>query len=286
MRKLVDYPDYRSTNQRETPAFHFGYRLLVIIQLVLLGSGSWADERLEGKACRSVHLRYFASESVAFFNEVTVHESAPGTYFAACGWTGGYFGIQDRPNGTKRVIFSVWDSSQDDKNAVDEDKRVKILHKAEGVTTGRFGNEGTGGQSFYNYDWKVGTRYRFMVTAEVQGDRTAFAGYFYIPEDKAWKHLITFSTITDGRILRGYYSFIEDYERDTISATKTRTASYGNGWVESADGTRTKIRKARFTGDRNPATNINAKIGDGLFVLSTGGETRNTDTQLDGIMEF
>lgn len=259
---------------------------LVLIQFVLLCSESLADEGLATKQCRSVHLRYFAPEGVTFYNEVTVKHGAPGTYFATCAWTGGYFGIQLRPDMTRRVLFSVWDSSQNDKNAVDDDKRVKTLYKHDDVQIGRFGSEGTGGQSFFEYDWKPGVTYRFKVTAEVQGERTAYSGYFYIPEEQAWKHLVTFSTIAGGRTLRGYYSFVEDYRRDTISATKKRSAAYGNGWVETSDGKRIKIQKARFTGDRNPATNINAKIEHGQFVLSTGGKTRNTDTQLQAIMDL
>ena len=35
----------------------------------------------------------------------------------------------------------------------------------------------------------------------MNGDRTEYAGYFYVPEEKAWKHLVTFSTITGGRPL-------------------------------------------------------------------------------------
>ncbi len=45
-------------------------------------------------ACRSVHLFYSAPEGLAFYNEVTVGQSAAGTYFMACGFDLGYFGIQ------------------------------------------------------------------------------------------------------------------------------------------------------------------------------------------------
>jgi hypothetical protein len=266
------------------------YTTLMLIHCLFLctvAPAQQSDARsLATKQCRSVHLRYFAPEGVTFYNEVIPKRTALGTYFMVCGWTGGYFGIQERKDGTKRVLFSVWDSSQNDKNAVDEDKRVKLLYKDDDVRIGRFGGEGTGGQSFFEYNWKVGERYRFMVTAQVLDERTAYSGYFFVPEENAWKHLVTFTTITEGRTLRGYYSFIEDYKRDTISATKRRVATYGNGWVETADGKRTTIQKARFTGDRNPAANINAKMVGGLFQLSTGGNTTNSDTQLREIMNL
>ena len=63
----------------------------------------------EQRACRSVHLWYTGPEAIAFYNEVTVEKSAPGTYFMACGFGGGYFGIQELGNGKKVVLFSVWE---------------------------------------------------------------------------------------------------------------------------------------------------------------------------------
>jgi hypothetical protein len=67
------------------------------------------------------------------------------------------------------------------------------------------------------------------VTARPDGERTEYSGHFYLPEGKAWRHLVRFSTITGGRPLNGYYSFVEDFKRDMVSATKARAASFGNG---------------------------------------------------------
>jgi Domain of unknown function (DUF3472)/Domain of unknown function (DUF5077) len=258
-------------------------RLAVIVSCSALGL-SWAlihaDESLEGKACRSVHLHYAAGEGTAFYDEITVDQSAPGTYFCACGWNKGYFGIQELGNGKKLVIFSVWDSNQNDPKAVEDDKRVKLLHKDEKVRIGRFGGEGTGGQSFLDYDWKVGTAYRFLVTAKVNGERSEYSGFFYIPEEKSWKHLVTFSTLTGGKNLGGYYSFVEDFKRDTVSATKVRKAHYANVWVKTVKGEWEAATKAKFTGDRNPAVNINAGAKDDQFFLATGGKTENLDVKL------
>jgi hypothetical protein len=245
-----------------------------------------ADERLEGVACRSVHLHYSAGEGTAFYNEVTVDQSAPGTYFCACGWNKGYFGIQELGNGKKVVIFSVWDSNQNDPKAVEEDKRVKLLHKDEKVRIGRFGGEGSGGQSFLDYDWKPKVAYRFLVTAKVNGDRTEYSGYFYIPEEKSWKHLVTFSTITGGKELSGYYSFVEDFKRDRVSATKVRRADFANVWVKTVKGNWEAVTKAKFTADRNPVVNINAGVKDDHFFLVTGGETANTDVKLGDAMRL
>jgi len=245
-----------------------------------------ADEKLEGKACRSVHLAYPGGEGVSFYNEVTVEQTAPGTYFCACGWNKGYFGMQELANSKKLVIFSVWDSNQNDPKSVDEEKRVKLLHKDEKVRIGRFGGEGTGGQSFLDYEWNVGDTCRFLVTSKVNGNRTEYSGYFHAPEEKNWKHMVTFSTITGGKNLGGYYSFVEDFKRDKISLTKPRMARFGNAWMKSPKGEWTAMTKARFTADSNPVTNINAGIKDGRFFLLTGGETKNTDTKLNDSMQL
>jgi len=249
--------------------------------LAFAAVGAAADQ--PQTACRSVHLWYKAPEAVAFYNEVIVERSAPGSYFCVCGWDKGYFGIQELGNGKKAVIFSVWDSNQNDKSAVDEDKRVKLLHRDEKVRIGRFGGEGTGGQAFLDYEWKIGEPYRLMVTAKPDGERTEYGGYFYAPEEKTWKHLVTFSTITGGKKLKGFYSFIEDFKRDGISATKARAALYGNTWIKVGDEWQASS-SARFTGDRNPAMNIDAALRDDRFWLSTGGETKNIGTKLNESM--
>jgi hypothetical protein len=254
--------------------------------LSLLALNVVAAEPARPTACRSVHLGYPAAEGVAFYNEVAVDHSAPGTYFMVCGWNKGYFGIQELGNGKKLLIFSVWDSGQNDPKAVDEDRRVKLLHKDEKVRIGRFGGEGTGGQSFFDYDWKPGQTYRFLVTARPNKDRTEYAGYFFVPEDKSWKHLVTFSTITGGKYLVGYYSFVEDFKRDKVSMTRLRKAHFGNAWVRTKDGEWVAARKARFTADSNPITNIDASVDGERFFLATGADTRNDGTRLGGTIQL
>jgi hypothetical protein len=245
-----------------------------------------ADEKLKGIACRSVHLGYTAEPGTAFYIEATVVKSADGTYFCAAAFNSGYFGIQELASGKKVVIFSVWDAAGgDDPKKVPEEKRVRQLHKDDGVRVGRFGGEGTGGQSFFDYDWKAGETYRFLVTTEPdpQDDgRVAFAGYFYLPEKKAWKHLVTFSTVTTKKTLGGFYSFVEDFRRNKVSTTKARAAEYGNAWVRTAKGEWKPVSEARFTADSNPVTNIDAglTVKKDRWFLATGGDTENKTAKL------
>ena len=253
------------------------------LALVLFtASTAFGDEKLAGIACRSVHLYYPAPVGTAFVNAVSVETSAPGTYFCVGGFNHGYLGIQEQAAGKKLVIFSVWDpGKQNDPGAVAADRRVKLLAKDPQTRVGRFGNEGTGGQSFLDLDWKPGARYRFLVTARAEGDRTAYSAFLAVPGADRWRLIASFSTITGGELLKGYYSFVEDFRRDRVSATRERRARFGPGWVRDAkDGRWSPLARARFTADTNPSLAIDAGEKDGQFFLATGGETANTHTPL------
>jgi len=233
------------------------------------------------RAARSVHLGYVGvGDCVAFYNEVIVERSTPGSYFMVCGFRHGYFGIQEQSKGRKVVIFSVWDPTKgDDPNQVPLEQRVEVLHKDPEVEVRRFGGEGTGGQSFYQYDWRLKQTYRFLVKAEVADRKTAYSGYFYLPEKKQWKHLVTFRTTTGGDRLHGLYSFIEDFRRDTRSAAEVRRAMFGNGWVCDTQGRWTPLGKARFTASSavwEAKETIDAGVAGSRFYLQTGADTRTT----------
>jgi len=236
------------------------------------------------RAARSVHLGYKAPDANVYYNEVTVTKSQVNSYFCVCGFNHGYFGIQERRN-DKVVIFSIWDpGKQNNPNEVEEQQRVKLIYKADDVRVGRFGNEGTGGQSFFEYDWKPFETYKFMVKSKVNGNRTEYSGFFYLNEKKQWKHLVTFSTITKGDNLKGYYAFIEDFRRDYKSVEEVRQAHFSNGWVKTLDGYWVSLTKARFTADSNTLMNINAWPVEDGFYLQTGGDTKN-ETKLWSYME-
>ena len=250
------------------------------------------------RAARSVHLGFAAPKADMFYNEVTVEKSVPGSYFMVCGFRNGYFGIQEQANGRKVVLFSVWDSARgDNPNQVPEKERVEVLYHADDVLVKRFGGEGTGGQSFFEFPWKVGETYRFLVKATTVPSpsgtgaggegKTAFTGYVYLPEKKEWKRLVTFRTITGGSRLEGLYSFIEDFRRDGKSATQLRRAMFGNGWIHDVAGKWTPLEKARFTASGaswEAKETIDAGAVKDRFYLQTGGDTHTT-TKLNGTIQ-
>ena len=260
---------------------------LLCVPFCAVGIGVlFADESLKGIACRSVHLSYQAPAAAAFYNEIVIDRSAPGTYFCVNGFNMGYCGLQELDKGKKVLLFSVWDpGDQNDPNTVKEEQRVKLIEKDPAVRVGRFGNEGTGGQSFLDFDWKEGETYRILISAKQEGDRTAYRCELYDNEKKKWRHLATFSTLAKGKLLEGCYSFVEDFRRDRKSATLARSARFMNGALRTNDGKWNELTKARFTADGNPATNINAGVKENEFFLTTGGDTANSDAKLNSLME-
>ncbi|MBI5623371.1 MAG: DUF3472 domain-containing protein [Elusimicrobia bacterium] len=237
------------------------------------------------RAARSVHLRWRAPDGELFYNELSVLESVPSTYFVAAGWNRGYFGIQE--HGEKdMVLFSVWDPPRGDApGSVASEDRVEILYGDPKAVIKRFGGEGTGAQCKYPYAWQAGETYRFLVRATVQGDTTAYTAWFYLNKTKQWKKLAVFRAPMEGSLLKGYYSFVEDFRRDGQSPRQQRRARFGPGWIRSATGKWEPVVKARFTADKTPLSNMNATTAGATFELATGGDVENT-TKLDSILSI
>ncbi|MEY2880957.1 MAG: hypothetical protein RLZZ15_3337, partial [Verrucomicrobiota bacterium] len=203
------------------------------------------------RAARSVHLQWTAPEAAAFYVEAVVERTTLGSYFMLAGWSGGYFGVQEVADGRRVAIFSVWDPTKgDDPKAVRPEDRVELLHEGEGVRIRRFGGEGTGGQCMVDFPWAVGDTVRVLVRAEAHGAagaaesanaKTAYAGWIFDPRAGAWRHLVTFRTRNAGKLLRGLYSFVEDFRRDTRSVDDERRARFFGGWTRSAAGEWTAV---------------------------------------------
>lgn len=261
------------------PSRVFRFRVLnAFIVLAALATIPVAIAAAEVRAARSVHLGYPAPEGRLFHTEMVVEESVNGSFFMACGWNTGYFGLQQLsgPDDTV-VIFSVWDpTAGDDPRAVAPNDRVEVLYEGDGVRIRRFGGEGTGGQCMAPYSWSPGDTNRFLLHAEVQGDKTAYTAWIVRATGLNWRKLATFRTRTGGKPLSGYYSFVEDFRRDGSSANEVRRARYGNGWVQSVQGDWVALTRARFTAsgaDWEAKETINAGMKDGWFFLATGGDT-------------
>jgi len=256
--------------------------LLAVAVVAALSAAESIGGKGPARAARSVHLKWDAVPGNAFYVEMTVEQSTRGSYFMACGWTGGYFGIQELGDGRKAAIFSVWDAAKgDDPKAVRPEDRVELLHEGEGVRIKRFGGEGTGGQCMLDFSWKVGEVHRFLVRAEAhgeKGEKTAYSGWLFDPAARAWRHLVTFRTRNSGKLLQGLYSFVEDFRRDTKSVDEVRRARFAHGWVKMLppDKAWQSLMDARFTASRadwEARDNIDAGSDAKGFWLATGGAT-------------
>lgn len=253
---------------------------------------TWANEeasiQLETKRqARSVHAGYRGlPDSTLIYIEAEMNYSAPGSYFCLMGFNVGYAGIQELPDGRKVGIFSVWDPGSHDASArpddVAKEYQVKVLYGGEGVDVSRFGGEGTGGKSMFNFDWKTGDRVRMAVQSAPDGkERTAYTGWIYDLPKQQWKRIASFSTLAaKGHVpLKGMYSFVEDFRRNYNSKGWVRKATFYTPSVYK-DGKWFDATGASFTADRSRAMNIDGGPVAGGFFLQTGGTTKNESTPL------
>lgn len=248
-------------------------------------SGTAADIHFNPKPRRnaaSVHLRYPLPDSVkavAFYNEITIPEGADllHSYYMACGFARGYFGIQVNGPAERRVIFSIWDSGNEavDRNKVADSNKVQLQAKGDGVVANDFGNEGTGGHSHWVYNWKAGVTYPFMVTAlpDSATQTTIYTGYFFIPEIQQWKLIASFKAPHDGKTLRNLYSFNENFVG--VNGQLYRKALFGNQWIQRENGSWKELTQSTFSYDATGKAGDRIDYGGGVenekFYLWNGG---------------
>ncbi|HEV2211627.1 MAG TPA: DUF3472 domain-containing protein [Verrucomicrobiae bacterium] len=251
------------------------------IQALVLDGPAAADAHFNLKSRRnaaSVHLLYPTTRLTnitAFYCEVTALTDPLWTYYMACGWHRGYFGMQVNSATERRIIFSVWDSGGEptDRGQVKTEDRVQLMAKGEGVYCGDFGNEGTGGHSHLVFPWRTGQAQKFLVTAHPEdATHTVFSGYFFDPDKRAWRLISSWRAPKEGGYLRGLYSFSENF--GGANGQLRRKALYGNQWIRTADGQWHELTTATFSFDSTGrADRLDRFMGveNGQFFLSQGG---------------
>lgn len=227
----------------------------------------------------SVHLKYPQpkdTEVAAFYNEATGVDEPLWTYYMACGFSRGYFGMQVNSPTERRIIFSVWDSGSgqkaDTRAGVAAEDHVQLLTKGDGVEASVFGGEGTGGHSHLIYPWKTDQAQRFVVTAKPEGTHTDYTGYWFHPEEQKWKLIASFRAPKDGQWLRGLYSFSENFIGS--NGHLRRKARFGPQWIRTSGGEWREITEASFSHDATgKADRLDRLMGveGGLFFLQHGG---------------
>jgi len=225
----------------------------------------------------SVHLFYPApfTNIEAFYCEVTALEDPVWTFYMACGWHRGYFGMQVNSPTERRIIFSVWDSGDEavSRDKVSAENRVLLVARGENVYSGDFGNEGTGGHSHLKYGWKTGEKQRFIVTARPSdATHTVFSGFYFHPEKKEWILISSWKAPKEGGYLRGLHSFSENFGGG--NGHLHRKALYGDQWIRLARAEWVELSIASFSHDATGKVDrIDRFMGveNGEFFLSHGG---------------
>ena len=250
--------------------------LLLLNSLFVFGNDLAA---LHSKGARYVTAWYLVPNSISTLKEVIVKKSTPGTYFCVIGFEMGYFGLQELANGKKTFIFSVWDDHAGDNPAdVTAEKRVKALHVGENVRIQRFGNEGTGIQTYFDFNWLEESAYLFSVEATSDGDHTIFSAKLFIPEMNKWQLMAILKTPVKTSYIVNQYSFVEDFLRSDTSHMIKRAAQFRDLGSVDQFGKQITSRIIYFHPvPESPFENINLiKSINSSFIMETGGDTINT----------
>lgn len=133
------------------------------------------------------------------YGEIDVLATGPTIYYCGCNWwpgapAGGYTGIQDQGNGTHNMIFSIWDT--------DKDLHAETVWKDSQTVANRFGGEGVGAHSHFNYDWQVGKTYRYFAIKkpDPSGVKTLCTVFFYDDAHRRWVKEATIESPNNGNV--------------------------------------------------------------------------------------
>ena len=232
-----------------------------------------------GRRGPSVHMGYvLPKENIEwFYNEVVVPEDGdiPSSYYMACGFGEGYFGMQNNTPHPRRILFSVWSPFETDNPAeIPDSLRVQLVKKGENVKINDFGNEGSGGQSYMHYDWKAGERCRFLMGVKPDGNGcTVYTAYFYDNHQNKWVLVASWRRPKISTWYTNAHSFLENF--NPVMGYISRKAYYGNQWVRTADGRWLPVTKGRFTCDatgyHKQRLDYNGGVEGENFFLNMGG---------------
>ncbi|GGO69898.1 DUF3472 domain-containing protein [Bowmanella pacifica] len=240
------------------------------------------DNPYWGRRGPSVHFSYdmpLNRDIEWFYSEITVPsgQDVPGSYYMANGFGEGYFGIQVNSEVERRVLFSIWSPFQtDDPSQIPPEQRIQLLGKGDGVYTGEFGNEGSGGQSYLKYPWLVDTTYSFLLKVTPAVDNsTDYTAWFKPQSEDKWRLIASFKRPQTDTYATRLHSFLENFL--TQYGNQSRWAWYQNQWAKDKEGTWHELTQARFTVDATGRAEDRLDFqGDSMdngFILKNGGFT-------------
>ena len=240
-----------------------------------------------GRRGPSVHLRYQVPGNVNLkyaYSEITVPKGRDpiGSYYMANGFGQGYFGIQVNSERERRILFSVWSPFKtDNPAAIPIDQRISDLGHGEGVHVGKFGNEGSGGQSYLVFPWKAGVTYCFLTEVKPDGNgNTIYTSWFREKKAGDWRLIASFRRPKTNTHLTGFHSFLESFSPN--HGYLGRGAMYGNVWVRDESGRWYECTKARFsvdaTGGGRHRLDFDGGVSGNSFFMRNCGFSDETGT--------
>ena len=246
------------------------------------------------------------------FMEIMIPQESDiiGTYAMALGVLNGYMGIQTNgytADGSPRhdVLFSMWDDG-----STDEDPNLPEYLRAGAVdwdpltTTNRFGNEGTGVQTYRKGPyWTPGKYVQFITncrpettsyTTEVNGKPTVHtqhnmlvSAWFNALDGNGWQYMATVRKRNSTTYFDSWYSFLENYNPSTGQAN--RIAYYRNGYMRARSNGKWYNRNSVGFGHTDGGDNTGARTdygqgttdnpADRTFFMQTGGYTSTKKTK-------
>lgn len=267
----------------------------------------------------SVHLGSWRSTGAApangydwCYQEIMIPKSSDivGTYAMALGVLSGYMGIQN--NGTNAdgkpahdVLFSMWDDGSTDEDPdLPEYMRAGVVDCDSLTTTNRFGNEGTGVQTYRRGDcWIPGRYVQFITNArreettyttteggkkvEHKQNNVLVSAWYNAQDGKGWQYLATVRKRNSTELFSSWYSFLENYNWPTGEAS--RKAYYRHGFARYAKKSKwynfNRVDFSHTDGGNAPGARNDYGQGatenkdDCTFFMQTGGYTSTNCTE-------
>lgn len=137
----------------------------------------------------------------------------------------GYFGFQVLGDGTKTVIMSLWNAFCRDKDGNVEQVKARVLYPGH-VGGSEFNPENNGEGSFvqciYEYDWKVGVDYRFVLEQSTGESGTElFTLWLMEPEAGDRQELFCFDSGLKGIWIDNACGFVENFVPEVAAWPRT-----------------------------------------------------------------
>ena len=207
-----------------------------------------------GRRGPSVHLRYDVPKDRSFpyaYTEITVPpgQDPIGSFYMANGFGEGYFGFQVNSPRERRVLFSVWSPYKtDNPSDIPTEQRIVVLGRGPDVHIGKFGNEGSGGQSYLVYQWQSGKTYRFLTHVQPDGEgNSIYTSWFGDKAIDEWRLIASFLRPKTNTHLTGFHSFLESFLPNYGHIE--RRAKFANIWVRDTNDQWHECTRARFSVD-------------------------------------